>query len=207
MAILMFPLTARRRLTVAAGVVALSVGLTACGGASNAATSSSPTTTAPTSSGSRAGFSAFESCLSKHGIPASALDFSRGFRPGGTTGSTTSGTTPTHRTPPSLPKGVTEQQFRSATQACRADLPNGGAFGGGAGGFNSAQFAAYRNCLSEHGVKLPTGPAGTSSSTSVPAGGRGNFANNPTYQKAAKACAALRPKPTTDTTTTTTPSA
>jgi hypothetical protein len=57
-------------------------------------------------------------------------------------------------------------------QACASLRPTGGP-----GGNNSA-FAAYRNCLSEHGVTLNGGPVNTA---------------DPKYAAALKACAPLRP--------------
>jgi hypothetical protein len=69
--------------------------------------------------------------------------------------------------------------------------PGGGAPGGGA---NSAAFAAYRNCLTLHGVKATAqiGPGGATLTASE--------------KKAMTACASLRPKLTAPTTTTTTAS-
>ena len=79
------------------------------------------------------------------------------------------------------------------------------------GASGAAGFTAYRDCLAKNGVKLPAGgfrgagggtgaPAGSGAPTGTfPAGGAGggagaSFRNNPAFQKAAKACASLRPK-------------
>ena len=74
----------------------------------------------------------------------------------------------------------------------------GGFNRGGAGGFNSAAFAAYRNCLKLHGVTLPTPgakpTAGSTTSTTT-------AQSNSTFQAAEQACAALRPTASTTTTT------
>jgi hypothetical protein len=81
----------------------------------------------------------------------------------------------------------------------------------GAAGFQAA-FAAYRTCLSQHGVKLPTGgfrrpPSGTTGGTPPAGGGFGGGNGAPpsgqgflpagvsaaTFQKAQQACASKRP--------------
>jgi hypothetical protein len=115
---------------------------------------------------------------------------------------------------------VTESSLRTALTACRSENPNKGRFGGGGANFNSAAFAAYRNCLQIHGVTLPTPgtgggsttttAGGTSSSSTAaggPGGGAGGFGglnpNNPTDQAALQACANLRPARTGGSTTTT----
>jgi hypothetical protein len=205
---------------VAAGLL-----LSACGGSSSSAASATtsttapatatpgtttpgtttPATTAPASGSGRAGFAAFESCLESHGLPADALGFGRGggragFGPGstGSSGSTT-------RPSVTLPKGVTESQFAAAMKACAADRPAfGGGFGGGfSGGFgSSAQAKAYEACLTEHGAKLPTRSTTSTSTPSSTTAGSRPF-DNATFQKAAKACAALRPKFTPPTSSTT----
>jgi hypothetical protein len=95
------------------------------------------------------------------------------------------------RTRPTIPA-----KYQAAFQACASLRPTGGFFGGGA--VNSAQFAAYRNCLQLHGVTLPTPPSTTAgqapaSGTRDGGGGFGAQANNPTFQAAQKACASLLP--------------
>jgi hypothetical protein len=70
--------------------------------------------------------------------------------------------------------------------------PGGGGFGGGAA--NSAAFAAYRNCLTLHGVKA-----------TAQIGGPGGATLTASEKKATTACASLRPKfqrPTSTTSTT-----
>jgi hypothetical protein len=76
-------------------------------------------------------------------------------------------------------------------QACASLRPAGG------GGFlNSPQAAAYRNCLTQHGVTVPSGPNATNGS------GPNGLANDPAAQAAQQACAALRPaRPSTTSTT------
>ena len=96
-------------------------------------------------------------------------------------------------TPTTLPAGVTEPQFQQAMQACRSQLPTGGQ------NFqNSPAFAAYRNCLTLHGVTLPQPSAGgQSTSSTAPGGGPGGLGGlnraDPAVQAAIAACAPLRP--------------
>jgi hypothetical protein len=101
-------------------------------------------------------------------------------------------------------------QYRAAFQACQNLRPTA-PFGGG---FNSAQFAAYRNCLQLHGVTLPTPPTTTPGQTRPTAGAGGGFgangglgaqANTPAFQKARQACANLLPARTGSSTTTSPP--
>lgn len=57
------------------------------------------------------------------------------------------------------------------------------------------QMAAYRQCLSEHGVNLPARPSGRPSGAAGGGGfGSGGASADPTRQKALQACAALRPQ-------------
>jgi hypothetical protein len=70
----------------------------------------------------------------------------------------------------------------------------------------SAQDSAYRNCLAQHGVTLPSGrpgggggsarPSGVRPSGVRPSGGFGGFGGasaNPSMQAAMQACASVRP--------------
>ena len=158
------------------GVVPLA--LAACGGAS--ASGSSTSTTKPSATASEAAYSA---CLKQHGVTLPS--FTPGSIPAG-------GTRPTFTpgsggfTPGSGAGGFRNNpKFAKAEAACKSLRPSGGfgGFGrGGSGGFNSAAFAAYRNCLKLHGVTLPTtfgarGGAGSTPTTTVTerhrAGGHG----------------------------------
>jgi hypothetical protein len=191
------------------------------GGGTKSAASSSTSTSTPAATGASgaAGFAAYSKCMTSHGIPASALT-RRGNGPPttGTDGSAPpansgggSGNPPT----PSLPAGVTQAQYQAALDACRSQLPAGGGAGAGAGGgANSAEFAAYRNCLQLHGVTLPTGgqrPSGQTATTgqtatAPPAGGLGGLnTSDPTVQAALTACMSLRPAQGSPTTSTTAP--
>jgi hypothetical protein len=197
------------------------------GGTKSASAASSSASTSTVAPAGAASFAAYSKCMTSHGIPASALT-RRGNGPpttGGTAG--TDGSTPPASTPdgpgngptPSLPAGVTQTQYQAALDACRSQLPAGGFGGGGGagGGANSAEFAAYRNCLQLHGVTLPTGgqraggqPDATGqtapSGSTPPAGGFGGLnTSDPTVQAALTACMSLRPAQGSPTTSTTAP--
>jgi hypothetical protein len=174
---------------------AVPLALAACG--SSSASGSSTSTTKPTGAASEAAYTA---CLKQHGVTIPT------FKPGSfPTGGTRPTFNPGSGTRPSgsgFGGFANNPAFTKAAAACKSLRPSGG-FGGfgrnGAGGFNSAAFAAYRNCLKLHGVTLPTTfgrPAagtGSTTTTTVPTA---------TEQAALAACAALRPTPSTTTTTT-----
>jgi hypothetical protein len=175
--------------------------LSACGG--SAASGSSTSTTKP-----KASEAAYTSCLKQHGVTLPNFNRGSGGAPAG-------GTRPTF-TPGSgsFPGGApgsgggffqNNPKFQKAATACKSLRPSGGFGGGfgragGAGGFNSTAFAAYRNCLKLHGVTLPTPGAkpavGSTPSTTF-------NQSSPAFQAATQACAALRPTGTGSTTTTT----
>ncbi len=177
----------RRLAVVLVGIVPLA--LAACG--ASTASGSSTSTTKPSG---RASETAYTNCLKQHGV--TLPNFTPGSFP-------TGGTRPTF-TPGSAggPGGFrSNPKFAAAAAACKSLRPAGGfgGFGrGGSGGFNSAAFAAYRNCLKLHGVTLPTPgsrtTAGSTPSTTIDQ-------SSSTYQAAVQACAALRPTPSTTTTT------
>ena len=126
------------------------------------------------------------------------------FRSSGSTGSGSSGSTGS-AAGGSTTRPTIASQYQAAFTACRSDLPTGG-FGGG-GGFNSATTAAYRNCLTLHGVTIPTTPPSTTAGSSGQRGGLGALRNNPKFQAAEKACASLLPARTGAGTSTTVPAA
>lgn len=177
----------RRRLPArSVAILVAALAATACSGGSSKSVAVSATTTSSTTPGTPSS-QAFTQCMQSHGVTITNL---RGLRGGAT--------------PSSLPAGVTAPQFQQAFQACRSQLPTGGA--GGQGFLNNPQFAAYRNCLKLHGVTLPQpgqgggGAGGQSTSSTVagagPGGGQGlgNLdRNNPAVAAALQACVALRP--------------
>jgi hypothetical protein len=116
---------------------------------------------------------AYTACLSQHGVTMP----SRGNRPSGAPSGRPSrgaggggfgfGNQP--------PAGVDAATWQQAQQACASLRPSGGPGNG-----NNAASAAYRNCLSDHGVTMSAGPGGLDS-------------NDPKVAAAMKACEPLRP--------------
>jgi hypothetical protein len=204
-----------QRGAVAALLVTTALAAAACGGGGGSAASTG--TTAATTTTSAAGtangansaaFAKYTACLKQNGVTLPS--FGAGGPPGGGVGGGGQGTAPTG-TAPAPSTGTNGQggqgrsrfantpKFQKAAAACAKLRPSGfrgGGFGGGRGGGNgqsSAAFAAYRNCLTLHGVKqsaLRTG-GGASPTAKV--------------QKALTACASLRPSPQAPTSTTAAP--
>ena len=141
-----------------------------CGGSSGSAAASlkpaTTTTSGTTSTASNAGnsFAAYRSCLASHGVKLPA----GGFRARGTTGAGTA-------------RPAQTAVERKAAAACASLRPSGGFRGGGFA--NNPAFAKYRTCLQQHGVTLGGGGPG----------GPGANRSSSAFQKAAAACASLRP--------------
>jgi hypothetical protein len=201
------------RTALAALLVAGAVGLAACGGSSGGsaatttaaaggtgtdpATASTPTTTTRGFGGgaNAAAFTKYTSCLKQHGVTLPTRRPGGGGFGGGGGGAPT-GTNGTS-TRPRGGGAFNNPKFRAAQTACAKLLPagfrggfgggRGGGFGGGAG--NTAAFAAYRNCLTLHGVKLTAGAGGFGRP-----GANGGAKPTAKMTKALKACASLRPK-------------
>lgn len=164
-------------------VIAVALFAAACSGSKgNVASAANASSSAPPSS-SGGSFQAYRDCLSQHGVTlpsrqrnqsggsnasASGADQSGAPRgPGGFNGQF------------SLPPGVDQSTFDAAQQACANLRPTGG---GGRGG---AAAAAYRSCLADHGVTVPS----TSSGGPLPSIDR----NDPNFAAANQACRALLP--------------
>jgi hypothetical protein len=142
----------------------------------------------------------YTACLKQNGVTLPS--FGAGRPPGGGQGNAPSGTA---QAPPAGANGqggqgrggfASNPKFQKAAAACASLRPagaRGGGFGGG-NGQNTAAFAAYRNCLALHGVKQ---------SALRPAAGASPTAK---VQKAMTACASLRPSPKAPTSTTAAPS-
>jgi hypothetical protein len=176
------------------------IGLTACGGGSGspatsttATTSGNGTTSATAAGGATANatFASYTACLKRHGVTLPGRGVAGGApgAPPSTTGSTA--------TTPQQPGGVDNAKFQKAQTACAGLRPKGARAGGPGfgGGQDNAAFAAYRNCLTIHGVKasaLRPGSGGTATVTAK-------------VKKAMTACASLRPaqgnRPASTTTT------
>lgn len=176
---------------LAFGVVMAAL-LAACGGgpstAKAAATATAPpSSTTPSTAAGANGFAAYTQCMAAHGV--TSLGGRGNASPSSTAASATT---------------VDPATMTAARNACASLRPAGGTGGTGGfgGGLNGPAAAAYRTCLQQHGVTLPTtGTAGGGA-----AGGGGGFSgaanqNNPAFQAAAQACASLRPvRPATSTT-------
>lgn len=84
------------------------------------------------------------------------------------------------------------QALQSAIQTCGTPPTNGG--GNGPGNRNPAAFAAFAQCMQQHGVTVPSTPPDSSGSPgSGGPGGRGGFLNgldrnDPNVQAALQAC-------------------
>ena len=177
------------RMRVGASVlIALAVGAlaVACSGGSG---TPSPAANAQNSAG---GFAAYTACLAQNGVtlPSRGAGFGNGggqFRSGQPRPSRSPGET---RGPGGFggggfggggflgtqaPAGVDQATWDKAMKACNGLRPTAGP-SGGAG--NNSQFAAYRNCLAQHGVNITAGPINTA---------------DPTIAAADKICAPLRP--------------
>lgn len=162
----------------------LVVGLTAslvaaCGSASGSSGSGSAS----------AGFNAYLSCLSKHGVKVPTSRPTRspgsggfgGFGGGGFGGFGGGSST--------------DQAAQKACASLRPSFGGSGGPGGGFGGFASA-LASFRSCMSKHGEPIPT-----TRSSSTPAAGsspedrflNGLNPNNPKVAAAFKACESKLP--------------
>jgi hypothetical protein len=179
------PLTRLRRRSSAAAVVVVLTGvLLLAGGCHSGGT---PAAKRP--------FAAYRACLEQHGVqPRRRRDTSTSAAPAA--GETSTSTT---RPDPAA--------FAAARQACRKLRPAGGLR---AGGIGPGARAAFRKCMTDHGVTLPaeppgaggapptTGPGGertttTSGPSSVPRGGMlaGLNRNDPAVAAALSACRPL----------------
>jgi hypothetical protein len=78
------------------------------------------------------------------------------------------------------PAGVDDATWQRAVDACRSALPS---FGPGGQEGRNGPFAAYRNCLNDHGVPASDGLQGLNTA-------------DPKTAAALKACEVLRPSPT-----------
>jgi hypothetical protein len=183
----------RARFAPLGGLFAAGLVLAACGGSSgHSASANPPATTTTTTAGGRGGFAAltaFTTCMSSHGVTLPTR--TRTGPPGGTRPSGATGTRPSGASGgrggfggggnladrfATAPTGVDPTKYAAALAACKSTLPTGGAAP------NNSAFQAYRSCLSDHGVTLPT------------TGGAGGInRNDPKVQAALTACQALLP--------------
>lgn len=178
-----------RRAAVAAGSCLLLGGLlAACGSSGGGTDSASP-------SGSDGGFAAYRQCLSEHGVTLPSggpgqpgerpsgmpTDLPAGGAPSGVPSGMPSGGPGGGGPGGVLPSGVDASAFAVAQEACASVRPSGGP-GRGLGGIDQSALAAYRSCLSDHGVTL----AGRIDQLST---------SDPKTAAAMATCAPLRPTP------------
>ena len=185
-----------RRAAIAAGSCLLVArGLAACGSSGGDSGSS-----ASQSAGADS-FAAYQQCLSEHGVTLPSrgaggqpgqpgeggvpsgmpTDLPSGMPSGMPSGGPGEGGVPGGV----LPSGIDSSAFSAASEACASLRPTGGPGGpgGGAGqGIDQSALAAYRSCLTDHGVTA-TGRLDQLSTT------------DPTVAKALETCAPLRPTP------------
>jgi hypothetical protein len=152
-------------------------------------TSGGKASAAPSGSASASGgFAAYADCLRQHGvnIPTARPSMRPSGRPSGRPGGGFLG-------------GANQQ----AIQACRSLAPQGGRRGFGFGGRPMQETQAFRSCLSDHGVTLPTPtpgvrpPGAQRSPGARRAPGAGLFGrldtSDPKVAKAFKTCRPLLP--------------
>ena len=127
-------------------------------------------------------FAAYRQCLEQHGVtPHRRIDQG-----------TTSSTDP-----------ASAAAFVAARQACAKLRPTGGLR---SGELSTQRRGAFRRCLKDHGVALPTTSTGAKGSAAPPEGGRGGMLagldrNDPAVASALQACRSQLVSPTTSTST------
>jgi hypothetical protein len=145
--------------SVAAGVA--SVGLIA-GCASNSGSSTAASTSSSSSSGGNSAFSAYEQCLSQHGVtlPSGGAFAHRSPGAGGFTRPTGARTGGYGGGYGGFGGGgafaSANPAMAAAVQACASDRPTGAAGGFGGFGGGSSRLTAFRNCMTQQGEAIPT---------------------------------------------------
>jgi hypothetical protein len=183
--------------SIAIGAAAAVAGvLAACGGSGGSGTTPAAAST-PTATASTSRNAAYLDCLRQHGadIPTSfpsrtrPTDRPSGVRPSGGFGGAGGGGFFGQSQSP---------QMQAAVQACASVRPTGGF--GGFGGRGGTQLAAFRNCMTQQGVTIPTTrptafPTATSSADRVARYLGGLDPNDPKVAAALKICSPLLPSP------------
>jgi hypothetical protein len=180
--------------SVAIGVAAAVAGVLAACGGSGSGTSPAAAST-PTAAVSKSGNAVYLDCLRQHGadIPTTfpsrnrPTDRPSGVRPSGGFGGGGGGFFGQSQSP----------QLKAAVQACASVRPTNG-FGGFGGGRGGTQLAAFRNCMTQQGVTIPTTrptafPTATSSADRTARYLGGLNPNDPKVAAALKVCSPLLP--------------
>ena len=147
------PVRAALTLAAAAALAAGCSGSSPSSKVSATPTTATLTTAAPTSGGApaaaassgggpSAGLTDFLACMRDNGVSVPAQASGGGAQP------------------PNL-GGVDQAKLADAQKACQAKLPAGASPAAG----SSSAFAAYRSCMADHGVTLPTPAAGATPQT------------------------------------------
>lgn len=183
------------QITTAVGVAtATAAVLAACGGGSGGGSTPAAAST-PTTAASGGGAQAYFACLQQHGVniptsrptarPSGGFGGGGGGGGGGFFG----------------PGASANPTMAAAQQACASVRPTAG-FGGGFGGRGGTQLVAFRNCMSQQGVAIPTArPTAppTAQPTARPTGAArylgGLDPNDPKVSAALKICTPLLPSP------------
>jgi hypothetical protein len=128
---------------------------------------------APAASGDTAARTAYRACLAQHGATLATGTANKGA-------------------------GTGSPADQAARQACASLRPAGG-FGGNRGAIGATVLAAFRSCMSGHGVMIPTAAASaTPTSSSTGTGRRGGVLgglnrNDPKVKAALAVCQKLLP--------------
>lgn len=130
---------ARQAAAVAGLVVAGSL-LAACGGGSSSGSTPVAAAASASSTAGAGGNAAYRTCLSQHGVTLPSRSPGQGRPTGGAGGGGFGGFS-------------VSPQMQAAMQACASLRPTGGAFPGGRGG---TALTAFRNCMNQQGVAIPT---------------------------------------------------
>ncbi|GID91862.1 hypothetical protein ACFQFC_00410 [Amorphoplanes digitatis] len=162
--------------------VALLFAATACGGSDDAGTGDG--------GGGNTAFAAYTDCLKENGVTITMPSGGPRTRPSGAPGGFPSGMPrPSGSAGPGgagfpggggfgRPSGVDDATWEKAQSACASLRPSGGPGNRPGGGNRGGMSAAYRTCLSDHGVTLDRSAPATS---------------DPAVAKAVEACRALAP--------------
>jgi hypothetical protein len=182
-------MSARHGAAVAGLVVAGSL-LAACGGGGSSSGGSTPVGAAASASstGGAGSNAAYRACLSQHGVTLPSRSPGQGRPSGGASNGGGFG---------GFGGGggfSTSPQMQAAMQACASLRPTGGAFPGGRGG---TALAAFRNCMAQQGVTIPTTRPTARPTASSTNGSRfylgGLDPNDPKVAAALKVCSPLLP--------------